>query len=243
MSATSASCIAWFPARFPTRFERLEHGAKRFVERRPRPPAGRLVDLARVPRGSAVLRWPQARRVLGDLDSDAGELDQAFEQRSHRSLLARTDVVDLAADTALQQREIAAHDVANVGEVARDVDVADRDDRRTKACADLRDLADERGDRELLPLSRTDMVERSRNDDALVARQRPLATERLRRDLADRVGIARRWRLVLVDRQSMLGHVPIDIAGAHEQQRPRKAGIVERAQQVERSEEDRKSTR
>ncbi len=101
---------------------------------------------------------------------------------------------------------------------------------------DRRNLPGEARDHEGVTLPRPDVVEGPREPDIHSLGDGPLPAQRLGRDLAHRVGIARRRRPRLGDRQLSLRHEPVDVAGADEHHRPGEATPLQRLQQVQRAE-------
>src|SRR6478672_12501648 len=102
----------------------VESVRQRGGERRRGRPAGVAPDLADVGSRATLLVGTHPRRILANLRVDAGNIDQPRQHVGHRRLAARADVVGLSALGGFEQCEIGANDVAYVGQVARDVQVA-----------------------------------------------------------------------------------------------------------------------
>src|SRR5205814_2431150 len=100
-------------------------------------------NLAGVAVDAALLRWPKLCGIDLDLGVDFGELEHLFEQRPNRALCAGADVVRFSGVTVLQQQEVGADDVANVEEIAGDVEVAGFDHGGPGAVLDGGDLLGE----------------------------------------------------------------------------------------------------
>src|ERR1700730_8516005 len=101
----------------------------------------------------------------------------------------------------------------NVGEVARNIEVAGVHDRSPDPGFDGRDLACEIADRKTLALTRPDVVEWPRDHNVECVGHRPLRAECLRRKLAHRIRISRARHTFLICRQLRRGYLAVNIAG------------------------------
>src|SRR6266850_2382681 len=91
-------------------------------------PAGRLLDLRRVPFEDHDVGRPQPARIRLDLDvSDAGLLEQEVQHLLDRPRPPRAQVVHFPRLAPLQERPVAADDVPDVGIVAPGREVAHQD--------------------------------------------------------------------------------------------------------------------
>src|SRR5437762_205919 len=101
-----------------------QHG-ERLVELGCGLPAGCALHLCRIADHPSLLRLAQTAGVLLDANLHARNRGQSMQQRPDTLFATGTYVVYLATPAFAQKREIRAHYVAYVGEVARHVNVAD----------------------------------------------------------------------------------------------------------------------
>ena len=149
------------------------------------PVAARRRSLLPMTRGTST-----GRTSSGSVTSRIGEVARAMRWSAICWMLtprARADVVDLARLAALGEQPVGAHDVAHVGEVAHRVERTDGDLLDAVALA-ARDPRGERGDHELLRLSRTGVTERSNPDRAEAVAEERLHREHVGRGLRRAVG-------------------------------------------------------
>ena len=130
--------------------------------------------------------------------------------------------------------DVGLDDVADVGDVAARIEVADADFGRREAGLDAGDLPREARDRERRRLARTGMVERPRDHDvqAVVLRGR-VQRELILRELRQAVRAGRHERRVFVDR-IVAGLV--DLRRRHDQHAARRAAAPHRVEQMVRAE-------
>src|SRR5882724_8560361 len=151
-------------------------------------PAHGLPDLRRVSLQYHDVRGPQPRRIALDGDSfDPGLLQEEIEHLLDRPGATRTEVVDLTRLPPLQQPPVAAHDVADVGEISPRLQIPDEDDRLAEAGLDLGHLLGEvRGDEDLAA-TRSLVVEGARADDGQAIAHEVLVAHHVLGHLAHRV--------------------------------------------------------
>ncbi len=142
---------------------------------------------------------------------------------------AAAHVVDPAGPSPLDDGLVGPDRVADVGQVAPRVEVADHDHRFLKARLDARDLAREAGREERRVLSRPDVVEGSGDDDRQAelvegAQRHPLLGE-----LAESVWVGRADGRILVERAIRR---TVDQRRAGHEDPWREAGLAEGGQQV-----------
>ena len=105
----------------------VQHVAERTRKGDASGPSGIRLDLAYVGDRAALLMGAHARGIGDDLRGHAGERKQLVQNVGQARLAAGTHVVDLARAPVVEERKISRNDVANVGHVARDVEIP-RDD-------------------------------------------------------------------------------------------------------------------
>ena len=130
------------------------------------------------------------------------------------------------------RRDVGAHDVAHVGEVALRVEVADLDHRLDEPRLDQRDLPRHARRRERGALPRAGVVERTRDDDVDAVLARGAQRELLLRELAHRVRIGRADRTLFRDRR---GRWRVDGRRAGHEHAARRAGAPQRVEQMMRA--------
>src|SRR5207237_7731017 len=123
----------------------FEEVAPGLLERNAGAPADRLVDLLGAAAQHRDVRRPEACGVGPDLDAvERGLRHQKVQHALDRPVDAGAEVVDLARRPPLEQRPVALHDVAHVGEVPRGLEIAHAHERLTNPRLRLRDLLRDR---------------------------------------------------------------------------------------------------
>src|SRR5882672_4412213 len=106
----------------------LEQIGERLLERNRPAPAEVRLDLLAAAAQDRHVGGPEPGRVLADLDAGQRRLpDQEIQDALDRPVDAGAEVVDVARRAVLEQRPVAADDVAHVGEVTRRLEIADVD--------------------------------------------------------------------------------------------------------------------
>src|SRR4030095_14285258 len=101
-------------------------------------PAGGPLDLARIPLQLHHVGGREPRRIGAHRDAlHAGTLEEEVQHLLDGPGAARAEAVELAGLAALQQRPVAAHDVADIRVVALGLEVAHEHHRLAHARLDL----------------------------------------------------------------------------------------------------------
>src|SRR5487761_2474559 len=100
----------------------VEHIPQRLLDRVARGPAGGDAELAGVGDEQRLVDGADPRGVDVDLDGAIGEVRERVQGVGDLDALARAEVVDLAGIAFLGEQAVAADDVADVGEVADDLE-------------------------------------------------------------------------------------------------------------------------
>ena len=133
------------------------------------------------------------------LKACAGQAAEDVEHPGELDVAAGADVVDLAPLAALDEQPVGADDVADVGEVAHHVEVADLDPG-LPADLDLGHLPGEAADDINVSLAGTGVVERPGHDDVGAVGQVVLDAQDVGGGLAGGVRVVRAQGAALVDR-------------------------------------------
>src|SRR2546427_8252890 len=202
-----------------------EQIAQRLLERDARLPA-QLGQPAAIPDQHRHVRGPEARGVFADPDGRVdGLAEEEIEDFLDRPPATRAEVVARPGVARLEEQPVPAHDVAHVRVVADRLEVADEDRRLTPAGLDLGDLPGEvRRDEDVAPAWPL-VVERSRAHDGQRVALEVLVGHQVLGDLAHRVGRERPERVALLDRQLVLVHEAILLAGADGQEPRRRLAL------------------
>src|SRR5437016_3893431 len=135
-----------------------------------------------------------------------------------------------------EQREIRMYHIAHVREIPTDVDVAYFDDRCPPPLLNLGNLACEVRHNKPIALPPADVVERSGQHDLHRFADRPLIAQSFGGELAYRIRIAWRGQSRLGDRHHAIRHAAVDVARADKYHPPTEPGLLQRLQQMKRSE-------
>jgi hypothetical protein len=153
-------------------------------------------------------------RVHGEGDINLGQLDKTIGDRLHGTGNTRTDVEYSALIKGVrlvQDRQISAHQVTDVPQVAFSGKIADPERQRTFALFGPRDLGRKGRRDEALILAWTEMIEHAQDDQSPgVAPE--VTQSHLRGGLASRIRIFGFQRRLLVQRLSRHERTAIDLA-------------------------------
>src|SRR5687768_5273145 len=111
----------------------IEEVAQGLLDGDARGPAGVVREAARIAEQERQIVRPQARRVGPDLDGRFRLPHQRLEQIADAEGFTAADVIGAAGLPFLHQQPVSAHGVADVGDVAPRVEVADFQHGLTKA--------------------------------------------------------------------------------------------------------------
>src|SRR5204862_7275203 len=164
-----------------------EGGAGRLLERDARPPADGALDSFGASAERRNVGRTEPLGIRTDLDAARRRLrEQEAQHALDGPVDARAEVVHLARRSPLEEIPVAAHDVADVGESARRLEVADLHDRLLQRELDGGDLLREAGRREVRAATGAIVIECARPDDVEAVALEVLKPHQILRDLADR---------------------------------------------------------
>src|SRR2546425_906145 len=164
------------------------HDALPIFHRDPGSPADRRLDLVRAPPQHRHVGRTEPRLVGTDLNAaDRGLCDQELKDALDGPVGAGAEVVDLAHAPALEQGPVAAHDVANIGEIAGGLEVTRGHHGFAQTRLDLGDLLREVRGGKGFASPGPGVVERARTDDVEPVALVVLVAHQVLRHLADRI--------------------------------------------------------
>ena len=209
------------PASFRAPAPVVQHIRQRLLDRVPRRPAGGGAELGGVGHEQGLVHRADAGRVDADLDRDAGQGREDLEGVREPGAPAGAEVVDLARRRPFGQEAVGADDVADVGEVADDVEVADLDARPGPGL-DLGDLPGQAAEHVAGRLPGAGVVERAGHHDVGAVGEEVLDAQQVGRPLAGGVRVVRPERAGLAHRQVLGRRVAVADARAddHHPRRP-----------------------
>src|SRR5262245_6895932 len=199
-------------------------------------PSRRLLDLG----GIAFQDHDIGRTESSRIGLDGDTFHRALRQEKVYDLLdrprtPRTEVVDLAGFASLEQKPVASHDVAHVGEIAPRLEIPDPHDRLTQPGLDLGDLLGDVGFDEHFSSTRPGVVERATADDGQPVAFEILIPHQVLSDLADGVGREGPQLVGLADREFLLVHHAVLFAAPDREETRFEPKRADRFQQVDLS--------
>src|SRR5262249_53088702 len=140
----------------------LEEVGEGLLERDHALPAQSLLDLLPTAAQHRDVGRPEPSWILANLDEpEHRPLGQEVEDPLDRPLHARAEVVHLARRAPLEESPVAAHDVADIGKIARRLEIAHVHDRLAQSRLHLGDLLREVRGGEGLAAPRPGVIERA----------------------------------------------------------------------------------
>ena len=171
----------------------VEHVGEGLLDRESGLPAGRGAELGGVGDEQGLIDGADPGGVDEDLDRPAGERGEDVQGVGELRAAAGAEVVNLAGGPFFDQEAVAPDDVADVGEVADDVEVADLD-AGLPARLDLGHLSGQGAQDVGGRLPGAGVVERPGHHDVGPVRQEVLDPEQVGGGLAGGIGVVRAQR-------------------------------------------------
>jgi hypothetical protein len=180
----------------------LEHVGEGLFNSMKRLPAGIRPKLACVGNQERLIDGAHSRGVDPDLNRSVAQGDKVAQGVGKLCSSTGSKIIDLAWSSVLGKEAIAADDIANICEVANDLEIANLDVGFAPSF-NLGDLVCEGCENIGRRLSGAGMVERPNHDHVRAMSEMVLDAQKVGRSLAGRVGVVRSQRAVFLDRQML----------------------------------------